>query len=496
MKKPVAQSNLLKQKEIVTVNLLIDVITALPVIIIAILSNSLALATDIFDYTFTITSSSISLIILKRCIKNERGNFDFGLGKFESLSALFTSVLMLSGIIFLSYKAIVRVVDTVQLETTFVIIGMIIQTIGFFINLSLWSHSLKQSKTAVSPIMEAQWRVNRINAFGNLIVILSLSLGLIFREYTWAHKIDPAAAIILIFITAKSFIGLIRNSLNDLLDHTLDEDLQLKILKRLAEFEDSYERFYDFRSRKSGSKIFIDISLGFDPVRNVGDCLDFSGRIKERLETDIPNSEVNIIIRFFEDFDETLINVDLPGEVLPLSEEHLDECLDIAAVAFPNDDIELIKLELNASIHPTRYKKELQKLGIQKPRYWVGILDGKIAGFVGMNYHIGEPDIVWGGWMAARAPNTKSDMKIRMLFMWKLTFEARQTGRTFGRLYTSTHPNEKAANRLYDNVGMRVYKSVPKDDYDLLYREVVIQDAYERVRPGKKRHYKSHKPLN
>jgi len=493
MKKPIAHSHLLKQKKIVTINLLIDLITALPVIIIALLSNSLALATDIFDYTFTITSSSISLLVLRRCIRNERGNFDFGLGKFESLSALFTSVLMLIGITFLAYKAVIRVMDSVQLDTVFVIIGMIIQTIGFFVNLSLWSHSLKQSKTAASPIMEAQWRVNRINAFGNMIVILSLSLGLIFRDYPWAHQIDPAAAIILIFITAKSFIGLIRNSLNDLLDHTLEENLQLKILKRLAEFEDSYERFYDFRSRKSGSKIFIDISLGFDPVRNVGDCLDFSGRIKERLETDIPNSEVNIIIRSFEDFDETLISVDLPGVVLPLSEEHLDECLSIAANAFPNDDIELIKLELNAAIHPNRYEKDLQKLGITKPRYWVGVLDNQIAGFVGMNYQIDDPDIVWGGWMAARAPNAKVDMKIKMLFMWKLAFEARQTGRTYWRLYTSTHPNEKAANRLYDNVGMHVYKTVPQDDYDLLYREVVIREAYEKIRPGKKRHYKNHK---
>lgn len=484
-------SNFIEQKKIVLLNLYTDVVTVAPVIVVAILSESLVLATDIFDYIFSIFTSVLSLFVLKRCIKNERGKYDYGFGKLESLTAISTSSLMLIFLLILAYRAFNRIIDTLELDSTFVIIGIIMQGIGFFINGYLWMKAKRVATESSSPIMESQWRINKISAIGNLFIIISLAIGFLFSQYEWSLYVDPISAFFLIIIASKSFIALIKQSLADVLDHTLEEPYQLIILKRLAEHEEGYERFYDVQSRRSGRKVFIEISIGFDPIRKVGDALDISGRIKERIEDDIPNSEVHILIRSIEEFEETLVGKTFSGSIAPLTERHLEECIEIAKTAFPTDDIEKIKLEFLTSIFPNKFKKELSELGLLKTRYWVGILDNKVSGFVGMNYIASEPDVVWGGWMASESGSSKKDLRMKMYFMWKLAYEARQTGRKYFRLYTSSHPNEAAANKMYDNVGLNIYKTEKIESYDIYYREGEIVKLYEAVRPGRKRHYRN-----
>jgi len=491
VKKQINLRHLLQQKKIVKANLLIDLISVLPVIVIAILSNSLVLAADISDFALTISGSSFALIVLKRCIKNERGNYDFGLGKLESLSALIVSFLMIVGLSLLGYEAYKRLFEVVKLDSTFVFIGILINTIAFVINSLLWFNSYKISKEFLSPIMEAQWRVNRINAIGNIIVITSLVSGLILYDYKWAHFIDPSTAFLLIIITGKSFFELIKNSVEDLLDHTLSEGLQMKILKRLTDYEGSYERFYDVRSRKSGSKIFIDISLGFDPARKIGEALALSSALKEKLELDIPACEVNVIIRSLEEFDETLINVDLPGTISPLTQEHLELCLDMLKTSFPLDDMEEIKLELLTSINPLRYSEELKnRYSLEHPRYWVILLGEKIKGICGIYYVAGEPDTVWLGWMTTLNDLPRSEYKIKMHLIWKVAYECRLTGRKYARAISSDLPSESAVYRLHENLGLKIYKTEPGEDCTMLYRQGVVADIYERIRPGKKRRIK------
>jgi len=279
--------------------------------------------------------------------------------------------------------------------------------------------------------------------------------------------------------------------IKDLLDHTLSENFQTRILKRLADYKSCYERFYDFRSRKSGSKIFIDISLGFEPKRKLGEALELSSALKDRLELDIPSSEVNIIIRSFEEFDETVLNVDSPGLIHPMTNEYLDQCMQIAINSFTPEDVEKIKLELNASINPDLYSKELDNLGIEKLRYWVCLVEGQVAGFVGIYCKIDEPDAVWGGWLATRSGPAKADFKIKTLLIWKFAYESRITGRKYSRITSSNFPSERAANRLYHNVGYHVYKTEKHEDYEIYYLQGDSFELYEKNRPGKKHHLKN-----
>jgi divalent metal cation (Fe/Co/Zn/Cd) transporter len=96
-------------------------------------------------------------------------------------------------------------------------------------------------------------------------------------------------------ILLYSGLRMIRSSLPDLLDQTLEEELQLVVVKELAGHFHAYEQLHGVRSRRSGGNVYVDIFLEFRgdlPMCEVQDAMD---RMKLSLEIQIPKSHVNII---------------------------------------------------------------------------------------------------------------------------------------------------------------------------------------------------------
>ena len=87
----------------------------------------------------------------------------------------------------------------------------------------------------------------------------------------------------------------ISSSLPDLVDTTLEEEYQIVILKELTERFDKYNAFHGVRSRRSGSHILIEISLGFEPEQKMGDVQDFINSLKNSIEKKIPGSIVCVV---------------------------------------------------------------------------------------------------------------------------------------------------------------------------------------------------------
>lgn len=289
--------NLLKQEKIITKILITDCITVIPSIVIALRSNSLVLLLDILDYALAMSSYVMAITVLRKSRKSHAGVYDYGVGKFESLASSVIAAVMLIGLMLLLGTAVRRFFAPAEVNPFFAAVGIAVKVIFFCINGYFALTGYQASKAAPSPIMEAQWRASMTYAIGNIIVIISLSLGLIFSEHSWSRLVDPAFVLVLAGFSGTSFVRLIKNSMSDLLDKTLDEELQLKILKHVAAHESGYERFYSINSRKSGPKIFIEIALGFDPSKTVAEALAVTAKIKKAVEGEIPNSTVNVIMR-------------------------------------------------------------------------------------------------------------------------------------------------------------------------------------------------------
>ena len=275
---------------------LLEAASVLPVLIVTLLVGSLAMLADWCSYLNSFLISLLAWLTLRRIARDSKTHYDYGLGKFESFSALLsTTLLMLSMLAVLVYSAW-RIMHPVSLAEpmTWLGVGEYLVELGF--NIWLWRRNRRIARREYSPLMETQWRTNRNDALQNVGIMTSLLLTLLLKNYSWHVYIDPLMAILIALYVIASYTGIFQKSLNDLLDKTIDESLQLRIVKQLAHHYDDYESFHAVRSRRAGGTIFIDIELGFSNDKTMKEVNQAIERMTHTLEQDVPGSKVRVVI--------------------------------------------------------------------------------------------------------------------------------------------------------------------------------------------------------
>jgi cation diffusion facilitator family transporter len=283
-----------KEKTVIF-SLLCDIALWLPEILTVILSGSVTLFADVMKCGNEILATVFALVILIKMKNGGAFTYDYGMGKFETFTRSATGIVMLVSIIIIFFTAFHRIFVPETLQPAGVIIAVPLMIISAIIDTFLWQKNYRISRVDPSPIMEAQWRLRRAKSFADIAVLLSLVLSFAFIAYAWAVYIDPVVSFIIIGFLLIAGFREISSSLPDLFDKTLEEELQIVILKELSAFFKEYDGFYGVRSRRSGSKIYIDIFLGFDPGLKMGTVQDTSDRLKISLEEKIRGSIVSIV---------------------------------------------------------------------------------------------------------------------------------------------------------------------------------------------------------
>jgi cation diffusion facilitator family transporter len=287
-----------KEKTVI-LSLFCDIALWLPEIIAVIFSGSVTLFADVMKCGNEILATIFALIILLRMKKGASFTYDYGMGKFETFTRSATGVVMLVSIIIIFFNTFNRIFVPEKLQIAGMVIGVPLMIISAVIDTYLWQKNYRISLVDSSPIMEAQWRLRRAKSFADIAVLVSLVLSFafsfVFIGYKWAVYIDPVVSFIIIGFLLIAGFREISSSLPDLFDKTLEEELQIVILKELSAFFKEYTGFYGVRSRRSGSKIYIDIFLGFDLDLKMGEVMDTSDRLKTSLEEKIPGSIVSVV---------------------------------------------------------------------------------------------------------------------------------------------------------------------------------------------------------
>ena len=290
------QDILRKQERMVLITLLLSTFSFIPILIIALLSGSMLLLSDMLDYGRVSISSLLGWRILRAVRKGRVQGFDYGTGKLQTMGGLVGAVLYVAVLMIMAGISIRHLFHPIELVKSFTILGALFQLGGFGVSTWLWLRKRKLARAVFSPVMEMQWRASRAGALMCLAVFLGLSTTLLLRKYPWSVYLDPVCALVFIIYTGVSFLPILSNGVNDLLDKTLQEDLQLKIDRHLAENFESYSGFHGVRSRRSGGRIFIEIALSFQHDQPVGKAVETVERLRHGIESDIPGSQVHVTL--------------------------------------------------------------------------------------------------------------------------------------------------------------------------------------------------------
>jgi GNAT superfamily N-acetyltransferase len=164
-------------------------------------------------------------------------------------------------------------------------------------------------------------------------------------------------------------------------------------------------------------------------------------------------------------------------KVEPLSRENFDEAVKLANSVFHYEK-SLPENAFIASIDEEKFK-ELKKTGAvfgKKLEYFVARnSDGKIIGTTGLyNIEDDNSDVTWLGWYCVD-PNFRGQGFGQEILDWTIE-EARRRGKKYFRLYTSTRPEEKSANLMYEKNDFKLSDDEAEQDgdYMIVFREKLL----------------------
>ena len=278
------------------ISMVTDIVLLIPSIIVTFFANSMTLYTDLLGDFVVFFTNFMLWLVLHRVRKGMGAYYDYGTGKMENLITVLGACVLVLSLGYIGYTSIGRLISPIRLEADMTLMGAAIMLIAAAAFGYLWARNYKIHKAIPSPITEIQWRVPMSNALIALGILLTLLLMVILKKYPWSAYIDPIVSIILSIYVIYTFYELIKTSLFDLIDKTLDESYQLIITRELVLFFDAYAQFHGVRSRRAGGRIFIDIFLEFDAEQRMGEVRQVVAEMQSSLESKIENSTLSIVL--------------------------------------------------------------------------------------------------------------------------------------------------------------------------------------------------------
>ena len=257
-------------------------------------ANSAVLLADTLKTGLEFVAVLISWYTIRKVSGPVNRNFQYGIGKLENISSLVVAMLMASCIIIIIINAVKNIIHPEHVSGFGLWISMGAQVIYGFVNSALFVKNRALARSESSPLMESQAKFFFTKAIANGFILISLLMSVTLASYGWVKFVDPVASLIIAGSILLSAFGILSTSLQDLLDRSIEESAQIVILRTLAEQFENYDLLHGIRSRRSGSNVFVEIFLEFNPERKVGEVQQTIDSIRGEIEKEIIGSRVSI----------------------------------------------------------------------------------------------------------------------------------------------------------------------------------------------------------
>lgn len=265
----------------------------IPTAYVALISNSVTLYADLLRCLAEFSAILCAWLVVRKIESEDESTFNYGFGKLERLSSLLVAAaLFVTFLVSLSLGLRRLWYPEVLQNSEYGFLFAILSVAG---NAILWRLNYKHEAAAASPVIDSQWRLFRAKTAASSAVVLSLGVGMFFSDYAFAQYADPFGALVLSAFILYSAITIVSDSMNDLVDRSLEEALQMIILAALVKYDSEYMGLERIRSRRSGNRVYVELFLMFADERSMADIRDSATRIRAELEANIPGSEVTII---------------------------------------------------------------------------------------------------------------------------------------------------------------------------------------------------------
>jgi len=257
------------------------------------LSGSMTALSEIIRFALLLFIEYVSYVVLRRAHRDAFKEFEYGTGKIERI----TNLVIAFGLLLSSLYIISRILsldESAPISTNSLMLTMIGANLNLLVNYYFSAAFIRSNQTECSVIISSQIASRIVKTVASGVVFGVLVLTLWLPDPRSARIVDMIGSIFLVIYMIITAIGLIKESLPEILDRTIPEPEHYQILRILAQNIDQYDGFSGYKARRSGKDLFILLKLYFLPTRTIEQIETRLLPIRQALRTELPGSIITI----------------------------------------------------------------------------------------------------------------------------------------------------------------------------------------------------------
>lgn len=265
-------------------------------LIIAKISNSLALLTIAMDYGLSFIVHLFAYQAIRTIQKSNIIKFPYGAGKLENFSGFLNGVFGIPISLYILYATLCRFLappESVSFSITqLALIPSLARSCYIFL------HSKRLNRQADSPIVEAYYANFKAYMLFDTGILLAFAGAMVLTNMdyaTVAFYIDPFISLLLALYLLYTGSKLTRDNFRILMDLPLPETEQIKIMNVLTREFDHYENIGNIYTRRSGRQRFLDIELYLKETTTIKETMHLQSRMQGHLEEYFDNITFHLI---------------------------------------------------------------------------------------------------------------------------------------------------------------------------------------------------------
>lgn len=250
--------------------------------IAGILGNSQAMIADAVHSLSDFVTDLVVLVFVKISNKPKNKMYHYGHGKFETLATAIIGVTLLAVAIGICWNGLQRIWGAwngVALDSPG-IIALVAAIASIVAKEVLFQWTNKTGKRIKSQILIANAWHHRSDALSSIATALGIA-GAIFLGEKW-RILDPIAAVLVSFFIVRVAYGLLKKSLGELLERSLDTEIEEEMMEIIKKHPGVCES-HNFRTRCIGNNYAIDVDIRVDSTLTIVEAHDIAHSLEEEI---------------------------------------------------------------------------------------------------------------------------------------------------------------------------------------------------------------------
>ncbi len=250
-------------------SLLIAMVLTVMKLVVGLTTGSLGIMAEAAHSCLDLLAAGVTLWAVRMASRPADRTQTYGYGKFENLSALFETALLLATCFWIVHEAVVRLFFQRPFEIRPSVWAFVVLIVSIVLDVSRSQALHRVAKKYESQALEADALHFSTDVWSSAVVLIGLCGVVIAKrcDLPWIGNADTIAALVVAAIIVWVSVKLGKKSVDDLLDR-IPDGLRDKVTAAASQVA-GVDSVTLVRMRRSGSQVFADITL------SVGEAISF-----------------------------------------------------------------------------------------------------------------------------------------------------------------------------------------------------------------------------